>query len=607
MKKTAFCAVLAAVAVMAFSGCKADELPPSEEISEARETEISAEEDAEIFEETETEIFEETETEILEETENEIFEEEDPGFVSPYKGPDDFYIKITDCNGEEKLLYYSHGEDINDFYMNEMTDNPDQYYGFASAIMREYPGKKEKAFFGAELKKFIEQHGLLYSDCSYSPAEKTGGFALINNEEDPERFAKLIETIIAFEPEYVDELIGSDDEIRKEYDPRYLVTSVYVYDNFLSFLSRESVEIRFGTYNGRIVGKMYIYDFSELTKLMNSENHPVTPEELEEAYYKSTCYVSDWFYADDTELYNYALKCVILSDRNGLKGINQNRNDIFSDGIIDVSEDEKIKLASEPSRYASDGMELAEGYSYRGNSYIAYYPDMMVATFYSLDWNNDYDTGFECYLEKQKADGLWYRVEPLGGGITQANNGSGHFYNVFEEGREHVTFDLAAYPLLPPGNYRLVKPFWDAGSNDHSQYAAFFEFRMSNASADYKSGISYSAQCGQKQYPAGVKEIICTVEAVDNSFIISDIADIERLENGKWVSVRTRPVKANSIGGSYALRFSGMEETIDTDDFDISKAGEYRIRISVGKYDILTDDDMFVNDYDTIYAYFSIV
>ena len=52
-----------------------------------------------------------------------------------------------------------------------------------------------------------------------------------------------------------------------------------------------------------------------------------------------------------------------------------------------------------------------------------------------------------------------------------------------------------------------------------------------------------------------------------------------------------------------------MKETVDTDGFDLSEPGEYRVRISVGGYDLETleaDADMFVDNYDTVYAYFKV-
>lgn len=616
-----YIAILVSLAALLLSGCNSDEMPPTAGLSEPVDT---------VQEESGTE--ETSDTEEAESMENNDLEDDEDSL----KGPDDFYIKVTDCNGEEKLIYYVCGDEENDThaYMQEMKDDPEMYFGYISVLSQDLPAKTDTAFFGDELRKFAGQSKMGYATISYFYADN--GFSsssqVLDAGIDPEKFEKLMDAVCSFEPEYVPELMEEksaggnspvnptvhvyDETVNGNYDMRYPLSSINIYPGNIehyptlmtatvaSLYSVPSINFSFSRYDGETtICRMTVRDYREIQKLTDSEKQPPSPEELEKAYYASTYYVSDWFYINDTEFYDYALKCVLLSDDSKFPGAKQKSS---SDGYDPTEQQEgaKIKLAAEPSVYA-DSTELASADSDRGNSYIAYYSDLMTVTFYILDWDNDYDTGFECYLEKREADGLWYRVEPIGGGIIQANNGSGHFYNVLESGRKHVTFDLAAYPLLPPGNYRLVKPFWQEGSDDHNQYAAFFEFKMSVVEG-YGSGITASAKCGQETYSSDVRKISFTVDVEGGSFIISDITDIERLENGEWVSVRTKPVRTNSIGGSYALRFSGMEETVDTGAFDLSKPGDYRIRISVGEYDITTDDSMFVDNYDTVYAYFEI-
>lgn len=765
MKKPLFMIIPALIAMIAFSGCRADELPPSEEIQVTSEAE-NAEYSLETGTGTEKEISGESEA---------------PDNVSQYKGQNDFYIKVTDCNGEEKLLFYMCGDEENNtiVYMEEMMDDPEMHFGYMSMVSHDLPAKAEKAAFGEQLQEISDQSGMGYAAISYFYADN--GFASssksVDTENQPQRFEKLMESVFSFVPEYVPELASEqddrygsvntvintfDDTVKGNYDMRYPLTSLNIYPlsvdhtptiispTMASRYSIPSINFSFSRYGDRTICRMKIYDYREIQKLILSEDQPPTPEELEKAYYASTYYVSDWFYADNTEFYDYALKCVLLSDKNEFPNVKQNRTDkgydsrsgfseniaaylntsgeipdgyeavqfkdiyfiipndgqpLMTDGLMYLwknndegeislrisqnssattwdtklvsehgkfnneycsyyshynskqqyyydeidfkdpngkgwtamlkldsaertdeydalvknvlgslslydperkTEDAKIKLASEPSVYA-DTSELAESYSYSGNDvYKAYRPGIIFAYFYVLDWNNNYKSGFECFLEKQEPDGLWYKVEPLGGGMTQVNNGSGPIYNVFDTGRDFVLFDLAAYPLLPPGKYRIVKPFWNEESSDHEQYMAFYEFRM-DEKIYVGDEITGSAHCEQNGYSANTAEISYTVETKADSFVISDIADIEKLENGEWVSVRTSPVKTNSIGGSYALRFSGMKETISTKNFDISEPGEYRIRISVGEYDITTDEDMFTDNYDTIYAYFSIV
>lgn len=233
-----------------------------------------------------------------------------------------------------------------------------------------------------------------------------------------------------------------------------------------------------------------------------------------------------------------------------------------------------------------------------GSKYTAGCPAVVCARFVALDTDRDYETGFDCWLEKQTANGNWIRVEPLGN-IRQANNGIGHLYNVNESGRKFVTFDLACYPLLDAGKYRIAKPFGIEGENDPDRYTVYYEFEMVERAAAKIDGDVY---CGKKEYPINAQSIDITLDYNSGLFTSSEVYDIERREGGKWVSVRTGDVHTNSIGGSYALSFE-TEKTISGGDFDLSEAGEYRVRVSVGGFDT---DSLFTEDYGTKYAYFTV-
>ncbi|MBD5138525.1 MAG: hypothetical protein HDT24_04355 [Ruminococcus sp.] len=721
---------------------------------------------------------------LIEETENNASEEasetkrediqnaENSGNYDEYKGENDFYIIVTDRNGEEKALYYRQNEEEGqpNIYMENLTDDPEVMFKYRSIASSSEPAKNGEVFFGEKLKEFAEQADFKELCFYYNVSEGSRTERSLVKSKDEKRYSKMSELILSFEPEYVPGL--KDVEITEygNYDQRYPIRYIsFDYDDLL-FNDFPKLRMDFCEYSGDIIGRLVISDYSEIQKLARGLQ-PIEKSALEEAYYKSEYCVSDWFYAGDTELYDYALRCIILSDSNELYNVNQERgltsyssqggfseniaerintdtdslsgyqdvqfgdfyvklpgdkkpaitesrlfmsvggdsellvkisktsillegsdtselwyayyngktsgtygdytlydyaegtfngdkcqyisyrNDITeriyysvtvksSDGeyynvtcsmkgderteefnelaknvfgsISLFAPDEKIpeakiKLSDTPSIYSDDCYEIAEGMPFYGTTaeYKAFCPGIVEASFYAVDFKNNYDIGFECYLEKQEADGLWYTVEPLGK-VVQANRGnSGHFDNVFETGRKNVSFDLAAYPLLPAGKYRLAMPFWDEGGSDRDQYAAFYEFTMDEKT---KTGdeIVGTASCKKDEYTADVREIKYSVDIEGGAYSVSDITDIERLENGEWVSVRSCPVKTNSIGGSYALRFSGAEETIDTSGFDISEAGEYRIRISVGEID-MDSRDMFVNNYDTKYAYFKIV
>lgn len=233
-----------------------------------------------------------------------------------------------------------------------------------------------------------------------------------------------------------------------------------------------------------------------------------------------------------------------------------------------------------------------------GSKYTAGCPAVVCARFVALDTDRNYETGFDCWLEWQTSNGSWKLVEPLGD-IKQANNGIGHFYNVNESGREFVTFDLACYPLLDAGKYRIAKPFGIEGENDPYRYTVYYEFEMVERAAAKIDGDVY---CAKKEYPVNARSIGVTLDYNTGLFTTSGVYDIERKEGGEWVSVRTGNVHTNSIGGSYALSFE-TEKTLDGGDFDLSKVGEYRVRVSVGGFDT---DSLFTEDYGTKYAYFTV-
>lgn len=690
------------------------------------------------------------------------------------KGENDFYITVTDRNGEEKMLYYKEkGEgELPAVYMEEVRSDPDIMFEYRSMVSCDMPAKTGEVFFGEKLRDFAELTCYDRILFTYKVGEVSSATRGIDNSGETEkRCRELMEKITAFEPEYVDMADGDEITDYGSYDPRYPVKDIDIVNYERWDCSYPSISFVFSKYGGRTVGRLIIYDYSEILKLAQ-QTRPISPEALEEAYYKSEYRTSDWFYADDADFYSYALKCIILNENNELYNVRQERtlntyssrgglseeiaektnavsgaidgyqtmnfngfyfqipddkkaicsektfvwtggadknifirssadrtsfidgtdsyelssavkdgktsgtygnfelydyavgtfnnaecryifyrnnargtfekNIIFKNqenkscGIscslkADECTDEfdeivknifgsislfapdeevteaKIKLSETPSVYSDDCYEIAEGMPFYGTTteYKAFSPGVVEASFYAIDIENSYEIGFECYLEKQEADGLWYAVEPIGE-IIQANKGnSGYFDNALEEGRKNVSFDLAAYPLLPEGKYRLAMPFWDEGGSDRDQYAAFYEFLMYEKA---KTGdeILGTASCEREEYPSDVREIKYSVDIEDGAYSVSEITDIERLENGEWVSVRTCPVKTNSIGGYYSLRFSGGEEAIDTSGFDISQAGEYRIRISVGEVD-MEKQNMFVNNYDTKYAYFKIV
>ncbi len=243
---------------------------------------------------------------------------------------------------------------------------------------------------------------------------------------------------------------------------------------------------------------------------------------------------------------------------------------------------------------------IAEGYSYDGKYYLAGHPAAVSATFVVNDTKNKYVTGFECWIEKYE-NKKWTKVKPLGN-VIQVNgmDNRSHFYNIEEDGRKHVQVDLACYPLLSAGNYRIAKPFWKENDKSGKQYVAYYDFEMVNSKQDYT--VDCSITLDRKEYPIGTEKMIYNIDYSKGLFARSDIINIERKVVNKWISVRTSDVYTNSISGYYAFYFAETEE-VDVTGFDLSKAGEYRMRFSINGMD---GWDLTEKQYDTKYVNFKI-
>lgn len=61
------------------------------------------------------------------------------------------------------------------------------------------------------------------------------------------------------------------------------------------------------------------------------------------------------------------------------------------------------------------------------------------------------------------------------------------------------------------------------------------------------------------EYPINTEKLVYTIDYDKGLFSRSNVVDIERKENGKWVSVRKSSVKTNSISGRYAFYFDNSD------------------------------------------------
>lgn len=259
-----------------------------------------------------------------------------------------------------------------------------------------------------------------------------------------------------------------------------------------------------------------------------------------------------------------------------------------------------VRISAEPSVYSEDNDTLSEGHSYN-SELCAMKPGIIMGTYFITDTSREYETDFSCYIERKEPDGKWYRVIPLAD-IYQENKNFKRFYTKEESSRINACLDLAAYPLLPEGEYRLVKPFRAAGSTV-CEYGAFSYFHMSDT-LEPENELFCSAECTEKSIRSSAETISYIITSSKSVFGKSDIVDIEREENGVWRSVRKSGIYTNSLYAGYSVSVSGKEHTVNTLGFDISVPGKYRLRISCGNFD--EELDVNYNGYDTAYAEFTV-
>ena len=642
--------------------------------------------------------------------------------VSDLKGSDDFYVKVKDNSGAEKILFYmlpptKGGEAF--VYMDRVSDNPYAEIGYIPEVSEDVPAGTASDYYGERLAGFIERSRFSSADISCA----SGSDVIVRHikkSRSEDDFNRVIAALAAVEPVYADESKVSGD----------VCAEVLFFRENGGFSSKLTVSFR--PCGDRVAGQITLEDYSEIISLITAEKQPPSAAELEKAYASSCCFVSEWFYADDTELYRLCLeqaggyganadlinasesrtyesfdtdffsadiaaklditgeipagyvekavgKIIVGVPAEGSSGLIgnlllwQNNNMTFrlgsgsetdfsaeQDGIIGtfggnrcaysndggktrlVFEDDNsniytavfegkgaeadaetakkilgsihmkkpeppapyvptVPISSASSPYGNENYELAETDDYYNSEFRANAPAVIVTGFRLKDTSREYETNFDCYIEKQEPDGKWYRVIPLGE-LIQANSGYRHFYTADETARIPVCIDLSCYPLLSAGEYRLVKPFREVGS-DSDEYAALFNFTMSG-SMKPQDELLCSAECTEKTVSKNAKSISCNVISNKIIFVMSEITDIEKETSSGWVSVRKTPIHTNTLHAGFPMAFPGTYE-IDTSDFDISESGNYRVRFSYGN---CNENTLSVrsNGYDTAYAYFTV-
>ncbi|MGN0665382.1 MAG: hypothetical protein ACI4KF_02515 [Huintestinicola sp.] len=297
-----------------------------------------------------------------------------------------------------------------------------------------------------------------------------------------------------------------------------------------------------------------------------------------------------------TEEYDTMCRRIFGSFRLPPEKVPESAEDIYGTAAL-------ISLSDEPSRFSEKGYSLAEAVDYvryreAVPKYQAYVPRIITGGYYSLDFRNEYETKFDCLLEKLENDGKWYEVLPVN--ETYEINGDKWFDmpDVFSESRQPFTFDLSVYPPLPEGRYRVVKPIRIKDIPDE-EYGAFMEFDMVHTGEK----LDISAVCTTDSFPTAPGSIDVKITS-GFMYAEGENYDIEYYDGEKWSSVRISPIPINSVGGSYSMDLIEITEDskeYSTEGFDLSRIGKYRMRIAVS--DVPRG---FPDNYAPVYAEFSV-
>ncbi|MDE5992861.1 MAG: hypothetical protein K2G87_07415, partial [Oscillospiraceae bacterium] len=633
------------------------------------------------------------------------------------KGSDDFYVKVMDRSGAEKILFYMvsperGGEAF--VYMDKVSDNPYAEIGYIPQVSENAPAKTADGYYGEKLTEFIDRSRFSAADISCA----SGSDVIVRHikkSRSENDFNNVRDALAAIEPVPADESMISEEACAEV---------VFFRENG-GFSSKLTVSFR--SCGDRVAGQITAEDYSDIISLITAEKQPPDAAELEKAYSSSCLAVSEWFYADDTELYrvcvnqaavynteaasenrtyesfetdifsadiaaklditgeipeNYIEKnvgsiivgipaegnssiigslllwqdnsmtfklgmgseadfseaadgttgtfggnrCAYLNDGSKIKLVFEDGNaDIYTAvfegngtenyedtakkilGSIHMKKTEtvpyvpSVRISDIPSRYGDENYKLADTDYFYDSVFRANAPAVIVTGFRVKDTSREYETNFDCYIEKLEPDGKWYRVIPLGE-LVQANSGYRHFYTDEETARIPVCIDLSCYPLLPAGEYRLVKPFREVGA-DSDEYAALFDFTMSG-SMKPQNELLCTAECTEKTVPKNAESISCKINSSKIIFVMSEITDIEKETSSGWISVRKTPIHTNTLHAGFPMAFSGTYD-IDASDFDISESGNYRVRFSYGN---CNEETLNVpsDGYDTTYAYFRV-
>ncbi|MDE6599981.1 MAG: hypothetical protein K2K34_07905, partial [Oscillospiraceae bacterium] len=307
---------------------------------------------------SEVQIYEETENAEGTEPPSDITSAENA--VSNLKGSDDFYVKVTDHSGAEKILFYmlppaKGGEAL--VYMDKVSDNPYAEIGYIPDVSENAPAKTAEGYYGEKMAEFIDRSRFSAADISCA----SGSDVIVRHikkSRGEDDFNNVRDALAAIEPVPADESMISED----------VCGEVVLFRENGGFSSKLAVSFR--PCGDRVAGQITVEDYSDIISLITAEKQPPNAAELEKAYSSSCLAVSEWFYADGTELYKM---CAGQAAGYSAEAASENRTyESFDTDIFSADIAVKLDITGEiPESYIEKAVgSIVVGIPAEGNSSV---------------------------------------------------------------------------------------------------------------------------------------------------------------------------------------------------------------------------------------------
>lgn len=495
-----------------------------------------------------------------------------------------FYITVKDYRGKKKVIYVIFDEYGAGAFMDKSFSTAG-IKGYAPATSEDSPANLTEVEF-EDICGIIEKKNLYEFSAGWMIGyDSYSGTYGLDNEDDTEKIKDLLTN---FRPEYVD--IEADLPDGEEYFPERPLTDISFSDG--RYVLSTKINIVFCNVKGKAYGKLVFMDYSALNELLDS-GEDITKKSVKAAYGKSSYAETDWFLADGTELYNYITESILLNRRNNFPNVNwyEKKSGYDEKNFSPALKSEHIPLImkKKPSVYSSEDRRLVGAYSpdLAYNCIDEYAAEQFLVRYYTIDMDAFYETAGRGYtLEKLASDGKWHEVL-TSTKVSFVKEKSEDIPHAFSSSRSEIVFNPCVYPPLPAGKYRIVRTFREKGSSSGKLHGGFYEFDVCRSTDQVKAE---DTEFYIHEYNGG-KYIEFTLKYSQMPYWICDNYDIQKNDCNKWHSVRKTPYITDSKKEVYSKKKSGTEYMINTENFDLSEKGLYRICVYSAYGDNFDPDD----------------